>query len=89
MRGHGWSDNDPKNHYHIDFFAHDLHELVTKLELGKFHIAAFSFGPFVALDYARVHPELIQVDDLFQFWLSAEQCIYPGICHEYDYVCFQ
>ncbi|EAT58053.1 alpha/beta fold hydrolase [Chlorobium ferrooxidans] len=67
MRGHGWSDNDPRNHYHIDFFAHDLHELVTKLGLGKFHIAAFSFGPFVALDYARSHPGLIRSMTFFNF----------------------
>jgi pimeloyl-ACP methyl ester carboxylesterase len=67
MRGHGWSDNDPKNHYHIDFFAHDLNELVNKLELGRFHIAAFSFGPFVALDYARFHPELIRSMTFFNF----------------------
>jgi len=67
MRGHGWSDNDPKNHYHIDFFAHDLNDLVVKLELGQFHIAAFSFGPFVALDYARSHPELIRSMTFFNF----------------------
>ena len=67
MRGHGWSDNDPKNHYHIDFFAHDLNELVIKVGLGQFHVAAFSFGPFVALDYARVHPELIRSMTFFNF----------------------
>ncbi len=67
MRGHGWSDNDPKNHYHIDFFAHDLHELVVKLELQNFHIAAFSFGPFVALDYARSHPGLVRSMTFFNF----------------------
>ena len=67
MRGHGWSDNDPKNHYHIDFFAHDLNELVNKLELGQFHIAAFSFGPFIALDYARFHAEHIKSMTFFNF----------------------
>lgn len=67
MRGHGWSDNDPNNHYHIDFFAHDLDELATKLELDKFHIAAFSFGPFVALDYVRVHPERVVSMTFFNF----------------------
>ncbi|MEI6758181.1 MAG: alpha/beta hydrolase [Chlorobium sp.] len=67
MRGHGWSDNDPKNHYHIDFFAHDLRDLVSKLGLGRFHIAAFSFGPFVALDYARSYPDLIKSMTFFNF----------------------
>ncbi len=69
MRGHGWSDNDPNNHYHIDFFAHDLRELVSKLELSQFHIAAFSFGPFVALDYARSNPGLIRSMTFFNFGL--------------------
>jgi len=69
MRGHGWSDNDPKNHYHIDFFAHDLRELVRKLQLSRFHIAAFSFGPFVALDYARSNPGFIRSMTFFNFGL--------------------
>ncbi|MBM3162292.1 MAG: alpha/beta hydrolase [Chlorobi bacterium] len=67
MRGHGWSDNDPRNHYHIDFFAHDLAELVKQLGLGRFHIAAFSFGPFVALDYARSVPGRIASMTFFNF----------------------
>jgi pimeloyl-ACP methyl ester carboxylesterase len=67
MRGHGWSDNDPDNHYHIDFFAQDLGDLVVKLGLKRFHIAAFSFGPFVALDYARFHPALIRSMTFFNF----------------------
>ncbi len=67
IRGHGWSDNDPGNHYHIDFFAHDLDDLVVKLGLKRFHIAAFSFGPFVALDYARSHPGIIRSMTFFNF----------------------
>ncbi|MEI6846752.1 MAG: alpha/beta hydrolase [Chlorobiaceae bacterium] len=67
MRGHGWSENDPDNHYHIDFFAHDLHELVSTIELKTFHIAAFSFGPFVALDYALSHSEKIRSMTFFNF----------------------
>ena len=67
MRGHGWSDNDQENHYHIDFFAHDLDDLVVKLGLKRFHIAAFSFGPFVALDYACSHPGLIRSMTFFNF----------------------
>jgi len=67
MRGHGWSDNDPEHNYHIDSFAHDLHELVATLELGQVHIAAFSFGPFVALDYARAHSGMVRSMTLFNF----------------------
>ncbi|NTW83732.1 MAG: alpha/beta hydrolase [Chlorobiaceae bacterium] len=75
LRGHGWSDNDPKNHYHIDFFAHDLRELVKKLELRRFHIAAFSFGPFVALDYARNNPGLIRSMTFFNFGMLPNNAI--------------
>jgi pimeloyl-ACP methyl ester carboxylesterase len=75
MRGHGWSDNDPKNHYHIDFFAHDLRELVNKLELKRFHIAAFSFGPFVALDYARYNPGLIRSMTFFNFGMLPNNAV--------------
>ncbi|ACD90687.1 alpha/beta hydrolase fold [Chlorobium limicola DSM 245] len=67
MRGHGWSDNDPHNHYHIDFFAQDLGVLVDTIGLEKFHIAAFSFGPFVALDYARTAPGRILSMTFFNF----------------------
>lgn len=67
MRGHGWTDNDPRNHYHIDFFAHDLDALVTALSLKRFHIAAFSFGPFVALDYARTAKAEIRSMTFFNF----------------------
>ncbi|MBM3422141.1 MAG: alpha/beta hydrolase [Chlorobi bacterium] len=67
MRGHGWSDNDPAKHYHIDFFAQDLGALVSRLGLGRFHIAAFSFGPFVALDYARTAPGRIASMTFFNF----------------------
>jgi pimeloyl-ACP methyl ester carboxylesterase len=67
MRGHGWSDNDPGNHYHIDFFGHDLDDLVVKLGLKRFHIAAFSFGSFVALDYACSHPGIIRSMTVFNF----------------------
>jgi pimeloyl-ACP methyl ester carboxylesterase len=67
MKGHGWSENDPQNHYHIDDFARDLDVLVKKLGLGKFHIAAFSFGPFVALDYVHKFSNNVQSMVFFNF----------------------
>jgi pimeloyl-ACP methyl ester carboxylesterase len=67
MKGHGWSENDPANHYHIDHFARDLDELVKKLELSNFHIAAFSFGPFVALDYLYKYPNSVKSMVFFNF----------------------
>jgi pimeloyl-ACP methyl ester carboxylesterase len=79
MRGHGWSDNDPKNHYHIDFFAHDLRDLVNKLGLKRFHIAAFSFGPFVALDYARYNPGLIRSMTFFNFGILPNNAVIQAV----------
>jgi pimeloyl-ACP methyl ester carboxylesterase len=67
MKGHGWSENDPGNHYHIDHFARDLDELVRKLDLADFHVAAFSFGPFVALDYAAHYKNSIKSMLFFNF----------------------
>ncbi|MCG8345965.1 MAG: alpha/beta hydrolase [Chlorobiales bacterium] len=52
LKGHGWSDPDPGQDYSIASFSDDLAELVKQLELKDFHIAAFSFGPFVTVDYA-------------------------------------
>lgn len=52
LKGHGWSDPDSGQDYSIASFSNDLAEIVRKLELRDFHIAAFSFGPFVAVDYA-------------------------------------
>ncbi|NTU69022.1 MAG: alpha/beta hydrolase [Chlorobiaceae bacterium] len=67
MKGHGWSENDPANHYHIDHFARDLDELVRKLDLRNFHVAAFSFGPFVALDYVRRYENSVKSMVFFNF----------------------
>ena len=67
MKGHGWSENDPANHYHIDHFARDLDELVRKLDLRNFHVAAFSFGPFVALDYVHRYANSVKSMVFFNF----------------------
>ncbi len=52
LKGHGWSNSDPRKDYSIASFSNDLAEIVEKLGIHDFHIAAFSFGPFVTLDYA-------------------------------------
>ena len=67
MKGHGWSENDPENRYHIDHFARDLDGLVTKLDLKDFHIAAFSFGPFVSLDYVYKYANTVKSMVFFNF----------------------
>lgn len=67
MRGHGWSDSDSGNNYHIDCFTRDLAALVDRLGLDRIHIAAFSFGPFVALDYMRSAPDRVVSATFFNF----------------------
>ncbi|NTW54802.1 MAG: alpha/beta hydrolase [Chlorobaculum sp.] len=67
MKGHGWSENDPRNRYHITDFARDLDELTRTLGLQEVHVAAFSFGPFVALDYVNKYPNSIKSMVFFNF----------------------
>ncbi|RXK88924.1 alpha/beta hydrolase [Chlorobaculum sp. 24CR] len=67
MKGHGWSENDPQNRYHIADFARDLDELIRMIGLKELHIAAFSFGPFVALDYVNNYPNSVRSMVFFNF----------------------
>ena len=67
LKGHGWSDNDPRNDYSISSFAKELGMLADALDLENFHIAAFSFGPFIALQYATHHPDKIRSMIFFNF----------------------
>jgi pimeloyl-ACP methyl ester carboxylesterase len=67
MKGHGWSENDPQNRYHISDFARDLDELTRTLALEEVHVAAFSFGPFVALDYVNKYPNSVKSMVFFNF----------------------
>lgn len=67
MKGHGWSENDPQNRYHIADFARDLDELIRMIGLKELHIAAFSFGPFVALDYVNNYQNSVRSMVFFNF----------------------
>lgn len=67
MKGHGWSENDPENRYHIADFARNLDELIRTIGLKDLHIAAFSFGPFVALDYVNKYPNSVKSMVFFNF----------------------
>jgi pimeloyl-ACP methyl ester carboxylesterase len=67
MKGHGWSENDPQNRYHISDFARDLDELTRAIGIEDFHIGAFSFGPFVALDYVNKYPNSVRSMVFFNF----------------------
>jgi len=52
LKGHGWSDNGLAENYSIKSYSEDLRSFVSALGLERYHIAAFSLGPFIALDYA-------------------------------------
>ncbi|AAM71954.1 MAG TPA: alpha/beta hydrolase [Chlorobaculum sp.] len=67
MKGHGWSENDPENRYQIADFVRDLDELIRAIGLKDLHIAAFSFGPFVALDYVNTYPNSVRSMVFFNF----------------------
>ncbi len=67
MKGHGWSENDPANRYQIDDFARDLDELVNTVGLKEFYVAAFSFGPFVAIDYVHRYLNSVRSMTFFNF----------------------
>jgi len=51
LKGHGWSDEGTD--YSLHALSLDLHALVQHLGLKRYHIAAFSLGSFVALNYAQ------------------------------------
>lgn len=67
LKGHGWSDEDARNDYSLASFSSDLHALVERLGLKRYHIAAFSLGAFVALDYAVKNEAEIQSLTFFNF----------------------
>ncbi|MCS6988986.1 MAG: alpha/beta hydrolase [Chloroherpetonaceae bacterium] len=67
LKGHGWSDEDVRNDYSLQSLSKDLHALVEHLGLKRYHIAAFSLGPFVALDYAMKNESEIQSLTFFNF----------------------
>ena len=62
-----WSDEDVRNDYSLQSLSKDLHALVEHLGLKRYHIAAFSLGPFVVLDYAVKNESEIQSLTFFNF----------------------
>ncbi|MDX2128428.1 MAG: alpha/beta hydrolase [Chloroherpetonaceae bacterium] len=67
LKGHGWSKEDVRNDYSLGSLSADLRALVDHLGLKTYHIAAFSLGPFVVLDYAVRHPKEIKSLTFFNF----------------------
>ncbi len=69
LKGHGFSDSDPRQDYTVAGFSADLQALANALNLGPAHLAAFSLGAFVALHAAANRPELARSLIFFNFSL--------------------
>ncbi len=83
LKGHGFSDSDPRSDYTVEGFSADLLALGQALELKAHHVAAFSLGAFVALHYAYVAPQRVSSLTFFNFaMLSYNQTasrLIPGV----------
>ncbi len=60
LKGHGFSDSDPACGYTIEGFSKDLQALGDALGLGPQHVASFSLGAFVALQYGATAPDRVR-----------------------------
>lgn len=67
LKGHGFSASDPGRDYTVRGFSGDLAALAQALDLPAHHVAAFSLGAFVALQYAYDHPEHVRSLVFFNF----------------------
>ena len=69
LKGHGFSDSDPRQGYRVADFSADLKALGDALALSAHHVAAFSLGAFVALHYAAHNPTRVRSLVFFNFSL--------------------
>jgi len=69
LKGHGFSDTDPRGAYTVESFSADLKKLVEVLALPPQHIIAFSLGAAVALHYAAHEGEQVRSLAFFNFGL--------------------
>jgi len=83
LKGHGFSDADPRRDYTVNGFSADLAALADTLELPAQHVAAFSLGAFVGLHYAANSPERVRSLACFNFSLIAynrlASALIPGV----------
>lgn len=71
LKGHGFSDSDPRRDYTVAGFSNDLRALADALQLPPHHVSAFSLGAFVALHYADTNPDQVRSLTFFNFSLIA------------------
>ncbi|WP_322494820.1 alpha/beta hydrolase [Chloroflexus sp.] len=69
LKGHGFSDSDPRQDYTVAGFSADVQALSRALNLGPAHVAAFSLGAFIGLRVAAHQPELVRSLIFFNFSL--------------------
>jgi len=67
LKGHGWSNPAENKIYTLHSFSEELDELTRILNIKSFHIAAFSLGPFIALEYATRFKHNIKSMAFFNF----------------------
>jgi pimeloyl-ACP methyl ester carboxylesterase len=83
LKGHGFSDSDPRRDYTVEGFTADLQAFTEALRLPAQHVAAFSLGAFVALHYAATAPERVRSLQFFNFSLipynKAASAVIPGM----------
>jgi pimeloyl-ACP methyl ester carboxylesterase len=83
LKGHGFSDSDPRRDYTVAGFSRDLAAFADALGLQAQHVAAFSLGAFVALHYAASEPGRVRSLQFFNFSLipynRAASAVIPGV----------
>ncbi|PJE76130.1 hypothetical protein COV04_01205 [Candidatus Uhrbacteria bacterium CG10_big_fil_rev_8_21_14_0_10_48_11] len=61
LRGHGYSDKTRRRHlYSFSRFSEDLNQVVQVESVDNFILVGYSFGGFVALDYALRYPKSVR-----------------------------
>jgi len=62
LPGHGGSDNLSKsNLYSIPNYARVVDEVVSKLNIGKFHLVGFSLGGNIALQLSQINQDILSI----------------------------
>lgn len=83
LKGHGFSDSDPRRDYTVAGFSAELGAFAEALGLPTHHVAAFSLGAFVALHYAAAAPQRVRSLQFFNFSLipynKAASAVIPGV----------
>jgi len=87
LKGHGFSDVDPTSTYTVEAFSSEMKVLVDTLELGTYHVMAFSLGAAIALDFAATWTDHVRSVVFFNFGvLSNNRFEMAVLSHLLDFV---